>query len=365
MSVQNIGTNRWRMKAKGGIDPETGAIKYFDTTMKGTHEEAKRLEAEHTLFDRDMFSALPVRDYAEVKWLPAMKEEVAGNTYDYYAGAVRRYIVPLVGDVRLRDMSTAKVKAWLLKLPETGKTQARKTMSAMLSYAAEDELIQVNPMTMLRQRSKRTKGSKRRRKPHATFGLEECLRFQRAIEGTCIEAVCLVMLNAGARREEACALDWEDFDWERARAPVEKAYVVRSAKGVCEMKDPKNDESWRDLKFSGYAYDRLYELSIGQTGPICRDRDGGRMRPDDANDLFKAVVELYGFTRMTIGNLRHTFATRHLLDGTSVAELRDLMGHSSTSTIINEYLIPMQDALAAAQEKFAARMDPRQAEPGR
>lgn len=359
MSVQNIGTNRWRVTAKQGVDPETGKTKYFDTTIKGTKDDAKRLEAEHTLFNKEMFSALPIKDYAELKWLPANEDEWATNTYHFHEGNLKRHIIPYIGKVPLRDVTTGICKALLSEVPETGKVPARKTLSSMLSFAAEDELIPVNPMAMLRRSTKQRKGAKRRRKPYVTFTQDQCLLFMRVIEGTCIEALCLVMLNGGARREEACALDWEDFDWERQIAPVEKAYVVVSGTGRCEMKEPKTDESWRDLEFCGYAADRLYELSIGQSGPICKDRDGNRMRPDKANELFKAIIELYGFPKMTINHLRHTFATQHMLNGTDEARLRDLMGHSSTSTITDEYLMPMQSDLREAQESFAARLDPR------
>lgn len=361
MSVKNIGTNRWRVTAKTGYDPETGKPLYFDSTIKGTHEEAKQLEAEHTLFDKRMFSELSIKSYAEAKWLPAIADEVAGNTYDYYEGTLRRHVLPYIGDIALRDFGVAECKAYFLQLDESKRTVARKTLSAMLSYAAEDGLMPLNPVSLLTKRTKTSKSSRRRRKAYRVFSEDEQLQFYDAVRGTCIEAVCLVMLNAGARKEEGCGLDWEMFDWDASTAPVERAYVVRSASGRCEMKDPKNDPSWRDLVLKGYPADRLYELSIGQTGPICKDRHGARMRPDDLNDLFKALCWLHGFPNITVSHLRHTFATNHIKEGTDVATLRDLMGHSSISTIIDRYVLPLAEDLGRAQEAVARKLDPRTA----
>lgn len=359
MSVTNVGNKRWRVVVKTGYNPETGKPEYFDSTIKGSHEDAKRLEAEHTLFDKSMFSSLPIQTYSETVWLPAIKDEVAKNTYDFYAGTLKRHVYPYIGHEIMRDFDVAACKAYFLRVPESKRTVARKTLSAMFSYAAEDGLIPLNPVKLLTKRTKTSKPKKKRRKAFKTFSEEECLRFQKAIEGTVIEAVCLVMLNAGARREEACALDWGQFDWEYMSVPVERAYVVLSGSGACEMKEPKNEASWRDLIFDGYSADRLYQLSIGQSGPICKDSSGKRMRPDDVNKLFRAVCRLYGLSEMNVSHLRHTFATQHIKSGTDVATLRELMGHSTISAIINEYLLPLKEDLKGAQKTLADKLDPR------
>lgn len=360
MSVTNIGNGRWRVVVKTGFDPETGRPTYFDTTIKGTHEQAKRLEAEHTLFDRGVFSELSLEDYSETCWLPYVKAELAGNTYDFYEGQARKHVYPHIGRKKMHEITVGLTKQFLLGLPESAKIGARKTLSALMTYAADDGIVQLNPVKLLSRTTKRSKTKGKRRRAYRTFSDEERQVFYKAVRGTCIEAACLVMLDGGARREEACGLDWEMFDWENNIAPIEQAYIVRSTKGACEMKEPKNDESWRDLLFEGYAADRLYELSIGQSGPICCEQDGNRMRPDTFNDLFRALCKLYGLpTSITVKHLRHTFATQHLKDGTPISELRDLLGHSSTSSITEMYVIPLQEDLRRAQREMATKHDPR------
>ncbi|WP_281654963.1 hypothetical protein, partial [Eggerthella sinensis] len=84
MLVQNIGTNRWRVIAKTGADPETGKPTYLDTTIKGTKQDAKDLEAAATVFDRRKLSGMTLEAFMRERWLPSL--EVASNTYDYYEG---------------------------------------------------------------------------------------------------------------------------------------------------------------------------------------------------------------------------------------------------------------------------------------
>ena len=358
MLVQNIGTNRWRVIAKTGADPETGKPTYLDTTIKGTKQDAKDLEAAATVFDRRKLSGMTLEAFMRERWLPSL--EVASNTYDYYEGTARRPIWPALGSVPLRDIDVPMLEEYFAGLPRNSvRTCAKKTLSGALGQAARWSLIQANPVSLLRVKSPR----KRRRRLYRTFTREECLRLQEVLRGTSIEALCLVMLNAGARREEGCALDWEDFEWEGCSAEVERAYTVRSGTGECEMKDPKNDESWRALYFDGYAADRLYELSIGDSGPICKAPDGSRMRPDRAQELFSALCALFGLpTDVPINHLRHTFITQHVEDGTDLATLKSLVGHTSVSTIIDNYIIPREEAKIAAQGRMAKRLDPRNAD---
>ena len=342
MSVQSLGNGRWRVVVKTGIDPETGKPTYFDTTIKGSHQDAKNLEAEHVLFDRKKFSEMTLRAYMEKKWLPALKN--ATNTIDYYAGNARRHIWPRIGDVRMCDIDVPLLRAYFDELPENSvRTSVRKTLSACFSFAAEDGVMQANPVLIMRKRDRAKSRGKRRRRPYRTFTLEECMLLQNVLRGTCIEALCLVMLNAGACREEGCALDWEDFDWGLCTAEVYKAYTVTQSEG-CQMKDPKDECRYRTLYFEGYAADRLYELSIGQSGPICVEPTSGELPSD-----------------IPINHLRHTYAAQQLDAGTDVAKLRDLLGHSSTSAVTEMYILPREEDLKAAQRSFAEKMDPRRA----
>lgn len=227
MSVQSLRNGHWRVVAKTGTNPETGKPTYFYTTIKGTHQEAKNLEAEHILFNKKKFGGMTLKAYMEKKWLLSLTN--ATNTIDYYTETARRHIWPYIGDAIMRNIDVPLLRTYFEALPE------------------------------------------------------------------------------------------------------------------------------------GYAGDRLFELSLGQTGPICKEPGTDRrMRPDRAQRLFSSLCALYGLpTDVPLNHLRHTFATLQIDSGTDVATLRDLLGHSSTSTVTELYIIPREENLKRAQKSFGEIMDPR------
>lgn len=326
MSVQNIGNNKWRVVVKQGIDRKSGKIKYTNKTVNGSHQDAKNVEAKMQIKageqpDSDITFGFYLRDI----WLESL--EVEENTYAYYEGAVRLRIEPGLGSLSLCSLTEFNLSAFLRSIaPGYTRVQAKKTLSKALNDARRWKLVKVSPMENVEVKSgkPKKKGGKR---GYETFSAEECQRILHAAIGSPIEYGIIAMMCGSARREEACALDFEDFDPTTGRSPVTKACVVSSRTGKAYMKDPKNDESWRDLIFKGYARTRLGELSRGKEGPAMMYREK-RMRPDYFYDLFKRLLEEAGVKYLPVGHLRHTFATQSLLSGTNPATLKELMGHS-------------------------------------
>jgi hypothetical protein len=88
-------------------------------------------------------------DFLESVWLPAKEGRVETSTFDQYRWAVTRHIVPLIGAVRLADLRSEVVDAWLAQIsvaPDGGKPRLGATSSRLvrkvLSMAME-EAVQV------------------------------------------------------------------------------------------------------------------------------------------------------------------------------------------------------------------------------
>ena len=57
-----------------------------------------------------------VAGFLERVWLPAKRDEVERSTFDQYAWAVRRHIVPELGAVKLSGLTPALLSRWQAKL---------------------------------------------------------------------------------------------------------------------------------------------------------------------------------------------------------------------------------------------------------
>ena len=89
-----------------------------------------------------------LRDYAP-GWLDA--HSIEPRTREVYCSALRKNILPYLGDKQLGKITTKDVTLWLRKLEKRANTspwvvrQARTVLSALFRTAIEEELATINP----------------------------------------------------------------------------------------------------------------------------------------------------------------------------------------------------------------------------
>ncbi|MGE4553973.1 MAG: tyrosine-type recombinase/integrase, partial [Desulfovibrionaceae bacterium] len=140
--------------------------------------------------------------------------------------------------------------------------------------------------------------------------------------------LCLLALDTGLRRGEACALQWQHIDMESM---------------TLRITDPK-DVTSRSV-YPGSLYTAAVVMlrrrhTQRASAYVFPGRDGG-MRCDSAvTRQFAKILDLTGLNRgyddprlhLTFHGLRHAHATRMLEKGVDIYTLKDLMGHESLAT---------------------------------
>lgn len=340
-SIQRLGKDRYRISCEGKRKPDGSRTRPSDV-IRGTRKQAELALARMALDSGAAPSIeMTVSEYWELVYRPSL-DSLAPSTVNGYERIWKRYVSELFGSAKLRDLKARYIESKLSSIPAPGEQEnAYKLMRQIVNLAYRDELIADNPFF---RKIRRTR--KRAYEP-PVLTLEMVSDWCDAVKGTLFEAVLLCMLFGGLRREEACALYWEDvaFDSGFAAISVDKALTEVSGRKVAgPTKTPRSE---RTVFVSGYAAERLEALQLqGPMVPLCADKTGHRMSPDKITKEYKAMMpeSLYVPPR----NLRTSYATMQQALGTPDSVISRTLGHTNLQVDYGHYFASNQTAYMAA-----------------
>ena len=142
---------------------------------------------------------LTVGDYLR-SWLSdTARYQVAQSTYSRYQRTCDNHLIPFFDRVRLRELSSAHVRAFKArKLEEALNPNTvglmHGVLSGALNQAVHDGLIASNPASRVKKAA--TRGTR----PMCSLSLEEASRLVAAAEGTRDEALIVVALRTASGR---------------------------------------------------------------------------------------------------------------------------------------------------------------------
>lgn len=163
------------------------------------------------------------------------------TTRKQYADRVRFQIAPLLGGVRLRDLSAMHIRQWQLTLGQQGASPSSRRRSLVvlktaLQRAVRYELILANPAKLVDAPK-----VQRTRREEITVGTARALL--RAAEGEDLEAAYLLALHVPMRVGEVIAAEWDCFDLDRGLFEIRQNLV--RVDGRWELHDGKTHTARR------------------------------------------------------------------------------------------------------------------------
>jgi integrase len=130
------------------------------------------------------------------------------------------------------------------------------------------------------------------------------------IQQTSLYPYVLVALNTGARVSEIIDLNWQDIDWDNRT-------IKLHGKGDKERRVPIPDRLLEYLK----EHRKL-------KGKICT----GSERSDQVSKRFRHYADEIGLNEFTFHNLRDTYASWLVQNGTNLKVIQEILGHEDIST---------------------------------
>lgn len=303
-------------------------------------------------------SQLTVTEYME-GWLINKKATRRYATWLHYDWLAKRYIIPTIGNIKLKDLRADHIQGLINQLLKsgTGIYTVRKihdVLKCALNLAVKQDVIMRNPAMQVDSPPK----------PHremAVLSESQASQLLVAAKGHWMEALLQLSLATGLRESEVLGLKWPDLDWMKRSIKVERQLERSHGEGV-QFSEPKTAYGKRSIKLGGKTievlrrhYERQQEERV-VAGEAWKEYDlifPTRVgTPIDQRSLlrsFKLFLKNAGLPPIRFHDLRHTSASLMLNHDIPVIIVSRRLGHaraSITSDVYGHLLPDMQDEAA-------------------
>ncbi|HVB35061.1 MAG TPA: site-specific integrase [Patescibacteria group bacterium] len=350
------------MTQRGVFEKQPGSgewwIHYYDSLGRRHREKAGTKSAAILLYRKRKHEALEGKKLPEKLRRPSVSfAELAKDTLAYSKAHKRSYgddairMERILGWFRNRAADSISPQEIDEKLTQSAEENSwapatvnryRALFSLTYSLGIRNGKTKENPARLVKHR---TENNARIR----FLSPEEEVRIRAAIEATCAEHLpeFEIALNTGLRLSELYTLTWDNVNLPRRILTVPRS---------------KNGEI-RHVPLNKPALEafQLLRKQTGASGPIFLNwRDGRLTGP---RYWFDPVVKKAKIRNFTWHCLRHTFASRLVMNGENLRTVQDLMGHKQISMTVRYSHLAPQHQLAAVERLAAASPVPRAADP--
>jgi integrase len=248
-----------------------------------------------------------------------------------YKSLLKKWIQPKWGDFSVTEIRTLEVEHWLKSLQLAPKTKAnlRNLMHALFDCARRWELVDANPIELVRQSARRQTAPRR-------LTVEEIRRLLDQL-GEPYRTMVILAACLGLRVGEILGLQWGDVDLLNGGLEIRRSvyqYHIGPAKTpYSEAKLPLAPEVVSALsKWFGQAEYRAgtdFVFASARGGP----RDAAKLR----ENVLQPAADRAELGKIGWHSLRHSFATALDVAGARMKVAQELMRHSSITTTMDVY----------------------------
>jgi integrase len=323
------GTARWRVRWRQGGHHRS---RVFDRKRDAQNFEAelRRRNQVGTLAMLDS-GRITLAQYVTVTWAKAYASNLAPATSIRYGHVYDKHILPELGPLMLREITPDVVARWQAERLAIGSgpfavREALKLLGSILQRAVEAQHIETNPVRAVRRAPLPRKSEVR---PLAPVVIET----MRAAASPRDATLLSVLAYAGLRPGEALALRWGDVR--------DKTLLVERAISLGVEKDTKTAAHRTVRLLAALAVDlREWRMRSGRPADAALIFPSAKGTPwTDAayrswrRRAFRRALAAAGVARARPYDLRHSFASLLLHEGSSVIKVARQLGHDARLTL--------------------------------
>lgn len=308
---------------------------------------------------------ISVEDWIKV-WVKDYKKlNVAESTLNGYISKIKSYIIPFFKNKKVIEVGKRDVQLMINGLIDRKKPLSYKTrkdtlgICRMIFQSAIDDvpLIEYNPAVGVKL------GKKDPPKEKNIMSVEEQLEVMQILMSEYNGIAYFALFTLGVRASELAGFLWKDLDSICENINVERGFQVLDVYdddlnriGLTKKYTAlKSYNSHRQLPIISILKEELlkYKKQIMEKLNITDESELdnesifrtkiGNISADYLRHRLNNVLKKYGFRKVTVHELRHTFATRCLESGIDMKTLQMLLGHADYSTTANIYAHVLED----------------------
>ena len=376
-SIKKINNRKYKITVSNGYHPDGRKISRAKTISvpASVHNRSIQQYVAHEAeeFERTVRTGycedgeMTFEEYA-LRWLDR-QTKYAPSTLGFYRRSLEA-VYPYIGSIKLNRLRPIVLEQLLMELrkrtfrgqpiQETTVQKYLSVISAVLSDAKRNEIIQKNPARMVdlpdtTQRVQRIPTDRE---------AADFLNTIANIEDP-YKTFYALAIYTGCRRGELCALKWSDFlvDGYESILTVIRSRSMVPGKGIVEG-PTKNGKSriifmCEDMTnlIRSYCYDKRQEALDGGFpfgDYLFTNEKGELMHPDTFTKYLRQLYDENGFPKeYHLHTLRHYFVSTMLHNGVDKQTVAELAGHGDTGFLERTYCHPQMRLKRDAANQLA------------
>ena len=360
---------RWEARFTVGRDPATGQQIQKSIYARSQGEIRIKLKAATTEVDQGVYTEpekMTVGTWLDI-WLEEYKTDVKPNTIDQYSYQIRMHLKPAFGAILLSELTAPMVQKlynsrlkpytikqkmcngkWkTIKKPKLSAKSIKNIHSVLheaLDKAVELKYIRYNVSDAA------TLPKVIKKEMHPVEG-EKVKEFLNAIKGNPMENLFYVTSFTGLRQGEALGLTWDCIDFEKKTMRVyRQLQKERKVNGIYRFVSLKNDKQWVFMLADNVINvlqkvkkkQAEWKLAAGERWNqkdnfVFSDELGNHLSKCTVYENLKRCAKAAGIPETRFHDLRHTYATLALEQGTDIKTVSANLGHATVAFTLDVY----------------------------
>jgi integrase len=355
----------WRLRVSAGKDPVTGKYRYISKTVEGGPRIAGQALAELVASSKDSKSAVTLERLIEESI--STSKGLAAKTIQGYREIAKNHIIPVLGSKRIEAIRGRDLDDFYRQITEKGLSEKRTHHAHALISRSLGQAVKWGWLD--KNVAKLASPPNARRAVVSAPTPEELgqILIATSLRRPQLAAVFALCALTGARRGEALALRWSDYNPRSKGLTISRSIGYTPSAGIYE-KSTKTygtrkigvDETLEGVILSQIAdLQKNVELGfdlIADPFLFFGSPDGSvPLHPDTPSKFFRKVCDSLGLP-YHLHQLRHFTATQLIAAGVDVRTVSGRLGHADPSITLRVYSHVLEAQDRAASEYLSSRV---------